>query len=365
MKAPPLRRTPEELLREVTAEEARRSRGRLKLFLGYASGVGKSFRMFDEARRRSERSQDVVVGAVQPAVPPEVAALLPKLEVIPLRNVNGTPAMDVDALRRRHPGVCVIDGLAYDNPPGSRNPTRWADVSELLQAGINVIASINIQYVAELRAKVEPLTGKHVDQTVPIAFIKSADEIVIVDAPAVEAVEHGSEADAPAAEREQKLVRLRELALLVAADVVEHQLTGYLEEHGIQQHFGTMERILVCVTPRASIDEMLETAQWIAEKFHGELIAAYVNQPQISPEDKAALDQKLAKAREAGAIVEILAGVDAADTLLAFARSRGVTQLFIGHTQRAGLWPRLWGSPVDKLIRCSEGIDIRVFPQAV
>src|SRR5512132_4572917 len=136
------RKTPEDFLREVQAEEARVARGRLKIFLGYASGVGKSFRMLDEARRRRERGQYVVVGAVQPAVPPEVAALLPKLEIIPLKTVSGTPFMDVDALLRRHPDVCVIDGLAYDNPPGSRNPTRWADVVELLQAGINVIASI-------------------------------------------------------------------------------------------------------------------------------------------------------------------------------------------------------------------------------
>src|SRR5207249_7774173 len=128
------RKTPEDFLRECQAEEAAVREGRLKIFLGYASGVGKSFRMLDEARRRRERGQDVVVGAVQPQVPPEVEALLTKLEVIPLKQIDHGMAIDVDALIKRHPAVCFIDGLAYDNPPGSRNPTRWQDVQDLLPA---------------------------------------------------------------------------------------------------------------------------------------------------------------------------------------------------------------------------------------
>src|SRR5437764_1075912 len=177
------RKTPEDFLRECQAEEAAVREGRLKIFLGYASGVGKSFRMLDEARRRRERGQDVVVGAVQPQVPPEVEALLPKLEVIPLKQFGDGVAIDVDALIRRRPAVCFIDGLAYDNPPGSRNPTRWQDIQDLLNAGIKVVASINIQYVSELSEQVERITGKRVSQTVPVSFIKSADEIEIVDAP--------------------------------------------------------------------------------------------------------------------------------------------------------------------------------------
>src|SRR5713101_5558983 len=116
------RKTPEELLRECQAEEAAESKGHLKIFLGYASGVGKSFRMLDEARRRRERGQDIVVGAIQPQAPPEVTALLSKLEVIPLKRVDGAAAIDVERLIERHPTVCVIDGLAYNNPPGAKNP---------------------------------------------------------------------------------------------------------------------------------------------------------------------------------------------------------------------------------------------------
>src|SRR5579863_8196245 len=126
------RKTPEEYLRECQAEEQVSGRGHLKIFLGYASGVGKSFRMLDEARRRRERGEDVVVGAVQPDVPPEVEPILKKLEVIPLKEVNGSTALDVERVLARCPSVCVIDGLAYNNPHGLRNPTRWEDVRDLL-----------------------------------------------------------------------------------------------------------------------------------------------------------------------------------------------------------------------------------------
>src|SRR6202162_1479141 len=147
----PVRPSPERLLKQVQAEENKRWGARLKIFLGYAPGVGKSFRMLDEARRRHERGEDVVVGAVQPHVPPEVEPVLRKLEVIPLKTDGNGTAIDVDALIARHPFVCVVDGLAYNNPPGLRNPTRWRDVRDLLDAGIQVIASINVQYIAAPR----------------------------------------------------------------------------------------------------------------------------------------------------------------------------------------------------------------------
>jgi two-component system, OmpR family, sensor histidine kinase KdpD len=356
------RKTPEEALRECQAEEAAAKRGRLKIFLGYASGVGKSFRMLDEARRRHERGEDVVVGAVQPHVPPEVEPILRKLEVIPLKTVSDGTAIDVDALIARHPAVCVVDGLAYNNPPGLRNPTRWQDVKELVDAGIHVIASINVQYVAELGEQVEAITRKHVDQTVPLAFIQDADEIEIVDAPSVEPMEHSPDEQLQARKYEERLSKLRELALVVTADVVDHQLTEYLESHGIQQQFGAHERILVCITPRANMQEMVEIAQIVARRFHGELIVAYVKQTNISPADQSALDARLAIANAAGAHVEVLEGDDPAETLLKFARSRGITQLFVGHSQRTGL-ARLRGSPLDRLIWEGHGMDVCVFPQ--
>jgi two-component system sensor histidine kinase KdpD len=354
------RRTPEELLLQVQAEERAAKTGYLKIFLGYASGVGKSFRMFDEARRRRERGQDVVVAAIQPVVPPQIEPLLTKLEIIPLK--NGIE-IDVDALVARHPTVCIIDGLAYNNPPGARNPARWMDVEDLLKAGIKVIGSINIQYIAELQDEVEGITGKHVKETVPVSFIKSADEIEIVDAPPDESMERSPEQLADVITRQQRLSRLRELALVLTADVVDHQLEDYLERHGIQQRLGTQERVLICITPRANAHEMLETGRNIANRFHGELIVAYVSQPEISPGDKAALDERLAMARAAGATIEILDGENPVDTIVNFAKARGVTQLFIGHSQRSGFWAKMWGNPVEKLIRKSEGMDVRIFPQ--
>ena len=357
------RKTPDDFLREAQAEERAARNGRLKIFLGYAAAAGKSFRMLDEVRRRRERGEDIVIAAVQPRVPPEVQALLRNLEVVPLKSAGDYPAIDVDALIRRRPAACVVDALAYDNPPDSRNPTRWQDVRDVLEAGINVIGSINIQYVAELSEQVEAITGKHVTQTVPVAFIKSADEIELVDAPADQPMEGSPEQQLDAARREQRLSKLREFALELAADVVDHQLNEYLERHGIRHSIGAQERIMVCITPRANAGAMIETARVIAERFHGELIAAYVNQPEISPAGRAALEERLDIARAAGARVEILDGENPVDAILEFAKASGITQLFIGHSQRSGFWQRIWGNPVDKLIRGTPGMDVRVFPQ--
>ncbi|MFB3779169.1 MAG: hypothetical protein ACE141_16245 [Bryobacteraceae bacterium] len=357
------RRTPEEYLREVQAGETAVGEGRLKIFLGYASGVGKTYRMLDEARRRRQRGQDVVVGAVQSRVPPEAQQLLHDLEVVPLKCTGQGAAIDVDVLLRRRPAVCIIDGLAHDNPPGARNPTRWQDVQDLNRADIKVITSINIQYVAELRDQVEAITGKPVVATVPMSFLKSADEIEIVDAPPEEPMERSPEQILEAARREQQLSRLREIALVLAADVVDGQLADYLARHGIDQQLCAQERAMVCLTPRANAREMLESARLVTEKFHGELIAAYVNQPDLSAADQAALDEKLAAARAAGAQIEILNGDDPVDALLSFATVRGVTQLFIGHSQRSGWRFRFTGNPVERLISRSQGMDVRIFPQ--
>ena len=364
MSADTSRKTPEELLRECQAEERPAvQKGYLKIFLGYASGVGKSFRMLDEARRRRERGQDVIVGAVQPRVPAQVDAVLKRLEVIPLKQSSAGAGIDVEAILKRHPAVCFIDGLAYNNPLGSRNPTRWQDVQELRDAGIKVVASINIQYVAELREQVERITEKRVTETVPVAFIKSADEIEIVDAPPEEPIGRTPAEQVDAKGREQRLYKLRELALVLAADVVDHQLQDYLEQYGIRQQFGAHERILVCATPRTNMQEMIETARVIAGKFHGDLMVAYVNQPGISAKDRQALEERLETARGAGASIEMLEGDNPVDAILDFARSQGITQLFIGHSQRSGIGPRLLGNPVDQLIQRSRGMDVRIFPQ--
>ena len=357
------RRTPEELLQQVQAEEAYEKRGRLKVFLGYASGVGKSYRMLDEGRRRAERGQDVVVGAVQPQRAPEIEGLLSKLRVIPLRVIEGSSVMDVDAILKRHPGVCLVDGLAYDNPPGSRNSSRWEDVEQLLDAGISVITSVNIQYIDELRERVAKITGKVVTQTVPRKFLNSADEIVVVDAPPEMCIRTQDEGmDARATAQAQKLSELREIALLFAADVVDLQLEQYLQRNGMMQTFGAQERIMVCITPRANASAMIASGRRNADRFHGDLTVAYVRQPEISAGDQAALDRNLTIARDAKAHIEILDGDDPIETILSFARDHGVTQVFVGHSTHEHWWERLTGTPLDRLIRDANDIDVRVFP---
>jgi two-component system, OmpR family, sensor histidine kinase KdpD len=358
------RRTPEELLQQAQAEETYERRGKLKVFLGYASGVGKSYRMLDEGRRRSERGQDIVVGAIQPKTSPEIDALLSKLQVIALHYADGIPVMDLAAILKRHPGVCLVDGLAYDNPPGSRNPSRWQDVEELLEAGISVISSVNIQYIDELRERVEKITHKSVTQTVPLSFLHSADEMVVVDVPPEMCMTRGGDGqtEAEVSSEAQKLSELREIALLLAADVVDRQLEAYLQRNGITQTFGAQERILVCITPRANGAAMIESGRRNADRFHGDLTVAYVSQPEITADDEAALERNLAIARAANAHIEILDGEDAIDTLLGFARERGITQIFVGHSSHQKWWQSLTGTPLDRLIRGANDIDVRVFP---
>lgn len=349
----PRRPDPEALLRQVQAEERQARRGRLKIFLGYSSGVGKTFTMLDEGRRRRERGEDVVVGAVQAKRPPEVEPLLAALEMVPARERDGIQVIDVDAILRRRPRVCLVDGLACDNPPGSRNPHRWRDVEDLLRAGISVITTINLQYITEYRDQVERITGKRAASAVPLSFLHGADEIALVDAPA-------DQSGSPDAVR--GISELRELALLAAADVVERQLEGYLERHGIAQQWGAQERILVCVTPRSDASAMIASGRRNRERFHGELFVVYVQQPELTPEDQAALDRNLELAGSAGAQVELLTGEDPIRAILDFANARRITQIFIGHSERRGWWHRLLGGPVDRLIRLAEGIDVQVFP---
>src|SRR3954454_10942342 len=179
---------PELLLRQVQAEERSARRGRLKVFLGYSSGVGKTFTMLDEGRRRHQRGQDVVVAAIQDKRPPETDGLVSVLESVPMRRLNGKPCIDLDAVLRRRPGVCLIDGLAWNNPPEAQNAQRWQDVEVLLNAGISVLGTVNLQYITEYAKRVAEITGKPVTETVPLEFIHRADEIEIVDAPATDAL---------------------------------------------------------------------------------------------------------------------------------------------------------------------------------
>lgn len=353
---------PEELLRRVQANERRERRGRLKVFLGYASRVGKSFRMFDEGRRRKERGQDVVVGALQGKVTPDIHDIISCFEAIaPITERHAGKnyeVIDLAALFRRHPAVCLIDGLAYDNPPGSRNPQRWQDVEELLDRGISVITAVNVQHVREKQDEVERITGKRAGNSIPEAFLAEADEIEVVDAPPEALIGRGRDGNAPDPRR---LAELRELALLLAADVVDYQLQEYLDSHGIAARWGAQERILVCITPRSSAADMLRSGHRNALRFHGALLVAYVEQDRLRPEDQARLESHLALARDMGAEVHCLKGDDFVDSILEFSHEQRVTQVFLGHSGRDSRFG-LSRNPVDRLIEAAEDFDIRLFP---
>jgi len=341
----------EALLRQVEAADRARGRGQLKIFLGYASGIGKSFRLFDEGRRRHERGEDVVVAAIPPALGSDAAQIVSDLEVIPTHDVAGVPVLDMPALLARNPRVCLIDGLAYDNPAGSRHARRYQDVEDLLAAGISVITSVNLEYIQEQQSFVREVVGRVPDETVPQEFITRADEVVVVDVPADATAETG-----------HGLSVLRQHTLLLVAGVVDHQLEAYLELHGFQSWWGTQERILVCMTPRANAAKMLASGRRNVDRFHGELFAIYVTQEHLTEEDRMANERNAALARAQQAHIDVLEGDDAVATIIEYARRHNITQIFVGHNLRRTWRARISGTPLERLIRAADGMDVRVFP---
>jgi two-component system sensor histidine kinase KdpD len=262
--------------------------------------------------------------------------------------------------------MALVDGLAYENPSGSRHPQRWQDIDDILAAGISVLTSVNLQYVAERQAQVETIRGKSVRESVPEAFLRGADEIEVVDAPAEYAAERvaafGSSAPAGLPRLERQLSELREITLLMTAEIVDHQLGEYLRRAGIDHLYATHERILVCITPRSHASLMIRRGRRQADRFHGDLHVVHARQDGLGPKDAEVLDQNLRAAREAGAQVATLEGTDPAHAILDYASRHGITQIFVGHSLQT-----TWKSPftanlVERLILGADGIDVRIFP---
>jgi two-component system sensor histidine kinase KdpD len=359
---------PERLLKQVQAEEGKQGGAKLKIFLGYAPGVGKSYRMLDEARRRSERGEDVVVGAVQHEQSADIKALLEKLEQVPLLETPHGQGADVAAILRRAPQVCVIDPLAALNPPGSRYAHRWEDVQDLLRNGISVLSSVNLLYVEEYREKVRSITGKDTTETIPKSFLLAADEIVIVDVPTDLCLWRQGEELTPTGIsnlQERQLSDLRELALLLTAEVVDAQLESYVHEHGIEPVFGAHERFLICMTAHSDALTMIERGERNKERFQGELYAVNVCEPDQTAREKVAIRKYMDLAEKAGAITQVLESADPIAAILEYAREKRITQIFIGHSAHQTWWKGLFGDPVNRLIREAGGIDVRVFPRQV
>ena len=359
------RPSPERLLRQAQAEENKRWGAKLKIFLGYAPGVGKSYRMLDEARRRHERGEDVVVAAIQTRQSADLQALVQKLELIPPLQTSEEQAIDVEGVLGRSPQVCVIDPLAARNPPGSRNPHRWQDVQDLLRNGISVLTSVNLLHVEEYKEKVQAITGKDTTDTIPKSFLLAADDIVIVDVPTDLCLWRLGEkltATGISNFQERQLSELRELALLLTAEVVDAQLESYVHAHGIEPVFGAHERFLVCLTPHSNAPTMIESGERNKERFQGELYAVYVCEPGRSKRERATIRRYFDAAKKAGAATEVLESNDPISAIVEYARQKRITQIFIGHSAQNTWRDHFFGDPVLRLIRAAEGIDVRVFP---
>jgi len=355
--------------------DAPTARGVLRVFLGAAPGVGKTYAMLDEGRRLVERGTDVVVGIVETHGRPDTAALLDGLETIPRRSVGyrGTTIeeLDVDAVLARRPELVLVDELAHTNAPGSMHPKRWEDIDELLDAGIDVLSTVNIQHMESVNDVVERITGVRQQETVPDAWVRTAQQVQLVDL-TPEALRrrmaHGSIYPAERIDaalgnyfRAGNLGALRELALLWVADRVEDELQTYMESHGIGDTWETRERILVALTGAPGSDAVIRRAGRLARRNQGELIGVH-----ISPTDGLAhrrgpeLDRHRRLLEELGGAYREVVGDDIAETLVAVAHSERITQVVIGASRRSRSQELTRGSVVNDLLRLARDLDVHV-----
>jgi two-component system sensor histidine kinase KdpD len=351
------------------------ARGTLRIYLGASPGVGKTYRMLGEGVRRKERGTDVVIGIVETHGRHQTAAQIRDLEVMPLKQVEyrGTTLkeMDLDAILARRPQVVLVDEYAHTNAPGSRNEKRWQDVEQLLDAGIDVISTVNIQHLESLNDVVSRITGTTQRETVPDAIVRRADQLELVDM-APEAIRrrmaHGNiypaeRIDAAMANyfRPGNLSALRELALLWLADRVEESLHTYLEAHGIADTWETRERVVVGITGVAGGEALIRRAARMAGRARGELLGVHVAiDDGLSHDDTDALTAQRRLVVELGGTVHEVVGHNAAASLVDFARREKATQLVLGATRRSRWHELTHGSFVARVTRLAGEIDVHV-----
>jgi two-component system sensor histidine kinase KdpD len=352
-------------------------RGQLRIYLGAASGVGKTFAMLSEGHRRHDRGTDVVVAFAETHSRELTARLLEGLEVIPRRKLpyRGTKfeEMDLDAVLARRPTVALVDELAHTNVPGSRNAKRWQDVEELLSAGINVICTVNVQHLESLNDVVEKITGAPQRETIPDSVVRAADQVEVVDMTA-EALRrrmaHGRiyppekvEAALSNYFRPGNLNALRELALLWVADRVDEVLQRYRTEHGIHATWEARERVVVALTGGPEGEDLIRRAARIAARSsHGDLVAVHVTRSDgLVGADPAALARHRELVESLGGTYHQVAGDDIPQALLTFARAQNATQLVLGASRRSWLLTLLTGPGTGwRTIRGSGDIDVHL-----
>jgi two-component system sensor histidine kinase KdpD len=369
------RPNPDLLLRRVQAKEERSARTALKVFFGYAPGVGKTYTMLESALRLKAQGVDVVVGCVETHGRPETAALLGGLEVLGRREVayRGTTLeeFDLDRALLRKPKVLLLDELAHSNAPGSRHRKRWQDVLELLENGIEVHTTLNVQHVESLNDVVSQITFVRVRETVPDSILDRADELEVVDLPPDELLERLQEGKVYVPEQASKavdhffrrgnLLALRELALRRAAERIDAEVRAYRQDHDIRATWPAGEQILVCVGPSPSSAKILRGARRMAAGLRARWTAAFVEAPDaypMTPEDRERLQGHLRLAESMGAEVVRLAGTGVADELLTWARAHNVTRIVVGKPTHSRWRDRLRGSLVSQLVRGSGDIDV-------
>src|SRR3989442_3157298 len=368
---------PETLLARVKEEEARKRRGKLKVFCGAAAGVGKTYAMLEAAREQRADGIDVLVGYVETHGRAETDALLEGLEILPLRSVEyrGTALreFDLDGALARRPALIVVAELAHTNVPGSRHAKRWQDVVELLDAGIDVYTTVNVQHVESLNDVVAKITGIVVRETVPDSLLEQADDVELVDVPPDDLLERFKDGKVYVPDQAQEAVRtffrkanliaLRDLALRRTAERVDAQMRVYMHEHAIGKAWPTAERIMVCVSPGPDSARLVRAAKRMADQLGAPWVAAWVETPaqlRLPAEVRDRITRTLRLAEQLGAETFTLPGQKMSEAILAFAHDRNVTKIVVGKPRRS-LWTRiLIGSIVDALVQGSGDIDIYV-----
>lgn len=366
---------PDELLKKIKAEEP--TRGRLKIFLGYAAGVGKTYAMLEAAHQRQQQGVDVVIGYVETHERADTQALVDGLEIIPRRQVEyhkiTLPELNVDAVINRHPQLVLIDEFAHTNVPGSRHPKRYLDVDDILEAGIDVYTTLNIQHLESLNDIVAQVTGVVVRETVPDRVLDDASEIEVIDLPPDELLIRLQEGKVYVPDQAKRAIEkffrkgnlsaLREMSLRRAAERVDTQMRNYMHTRAIEGPWPATERLLVCVSPSPLSEKLVRTTRRLSDELNAEWFAVHVNltsKPELNPEKIERVAKTMHLAEELGARTRILTGRSIPEAVLAYAKKHNVTKIVVGKPIHPRWMELLSGSIVDKFIYTSGDIDIYV-----
>ncbi len=374
---PECRPDPDTLLARIQGEERQKNRGKLKIFLGYIAGVGKTYEMLQAAHHRKRDGIDVRIGYVETHGRVETEALVEGLDVIPRKMIEyqnvKIPEMDLDTILTLRPELVLVDELAHTNAPDSRHLKRYQDVEELLDAGIDVYTTLNVQHIESLNDVVAQITGVIIRETIPDRVIDEAAEIELVDLAPPELLQrlregkvYVPEMAARALEKffnEGNLFALRELALRRAAERVDDQMLAYMQTRAIPGPWAAGDSLLVCIGPGPLSERLVRTARRQADRMTAPWTALYVQKPshhRISKEAQEQISKTLHLAETLGATTATVPGINVATTAIDYARKHNVTRIVIGKTLRPRWQEFVFGSVVDQLIHNSGTIDIYV-----